>query len=141
MNGISNLRKIALDSNIFIYYFNENPQFGKASKLIFDGLATNKLRAITSSATLIEILSSKKLSDQAAKDIEKKVLTIPNVTILDIDQKIAVGAAKIRRSYGFRTPDAIQLTTAIRGKAQAFITNDRRMKGVKEIKVLLLSSL
>ncbi|MBI2430766.1 MAG: PIN domain-containing protein [Candidatus Levybacteria bacterium] len=141
MSGISNLKKVALDSNIFIYYFNESSQFGTASKLIFDALAENELRAITSITTLIEMLSSKKLSDQAAKDIVKKVLTIPNLTILDIDQKIAVGAAKIRRIYGFRTPDAIQLATAIQEKAEVFITNDRKTKVVKELKVLMLSSL
>ncbi|WP_366556963.1 PIN domain-containing protein [Desulfosporosinus sp. BICA1-9] len=42
----------------------------------------------------------------------------------EIDQNIALQAAKLRASYGFKTPDALFLATAIEEKAEAFITND-----------------
>src|SRR5207248_6090877 len=45
----------------------------------------------------------------------------------------------LRRAYGFRIPDAIQLATCLYQKVDLFITNDRRLKTYKEIPIILLS--
>ncbi|OGE64802.1 hypothetical protein A3I48_01575 [Candidatus Daviesbacteria bacterium RIFCSPLOWO2_02_FULL_36_7] len=58
--------------------------------------------------------------------------------IYQVDEKIAVESARIRRKYSFRLLDSIQLATALYAKAQAFITNDDRLKKFKELKVILL---
>lgn len=139
MNGtLSKLRLVCIDTNIFIYYFDENPRFGQAAKRIFDELASGNLKAITSTTSLVEILSYKILSKKDAKDMENKFYDIPQLSILDINRSIAVEAGRIRRKYSFRSPDAIQLATALHTKAKAFITNDDRLKKCKEIKILLL---
>ena len=49
-------------------------------------------------------------------------------------------AADLRARFNLRTPDAIQVATAIIAGAQAFITNDARLKSVTEIPVLLISA-
>lgn len=46
-------------------------------------------------------------------------------------------AAEIRTQYNLRPPDAIQISSAILEDAQAFITNDEKLKRVKEIKGLV----
>jgi predicted nucleic acid-binding protein len=46
-------------------------------------------------------------------------------------------AAGLRARHGLRTPDAIQIATALRHKAETFITNDERLASVKEIKVTI----
>ena len=136
-----NPKKIALDTNIFVYYFNLHPQFGLSSKKIFDKLTKDKLHAVTSITTLIEILSLKNLADQDSKEIASKLSSIPNLTILDLNQEIAFKAAEIRRKYGFKTPDATQIATAIHAKAKIFVTNDQRLKSFKQIKVVMISEI
>ncbi|MBU2444010.1 MAG: hypothetical protein KJ666_00350 [Bacteroidetes bacterium] len=40
--------------------------------------------------------------------------------------------------YGIRTPDAIQFAIGIENNGTLFITNDKNLKKVKEIEVLVL---
>lgn len=141
MNGMRSLKKVALDSNIFIYYFNNDFKFGKRAKAIIDLLDNNKLEAITNVTTLIEVLSPKTLSVRTAREIENVFYSVPNLKIVDVDREIAVLAAQIRRQYGFRSPDCFQLASAVKYRSQAFVTNDKRLSGFKQIQVILLSSL
>lgn len=138
--SLKRFKKVGLDSNIFSYQFHQDPKFGPLTKSIFDDLSADKLQAITSIITLIEILSVK-TSLAKIKQLKELFLRTPNLTILDVGQDIAQEAAKIRRKYGFRTPDAIQLATAKLSRAKAYITNDQRLKSFKALKIILLSEL
>ncbi|WP_273698707.1 PIN domain-containing protein [Syntrophothermus sp.] len=52
---------------------------------------------------------------------------------------IAVRSAQIRAEYRLRTPDAIQLATAIESQATLFVTNDLKLPGkVGPLTVLFL---
>jgi predicted nucleic acid-binding protein len=66
---------------------------------------------------------------------------IPNLTILEVNRAIVKTASEIRRTYGFRLADAVQLATAVHEKADVFITNDQRLKHFKPLRVIPLSSL
>ena len=61
--------------------------------------------------------------------------------MVPIDEAISVKAAQLRAKYGFRTPDAVQLASVIQKKGDVFITNDRGLKNVKEIKILTLEEI
>ncbi|MHB8126098.1 MAG: type II toxin-antitoxin system VapC family toxin [Desulfitobacteriaceae bacterium] len=56
-----------------------------------------------------------------------------------MDQNVALQAAKLRARYGFKTPDALFLATAMEEKAEAFITNDVRLQGVENIEIMLIN--
>lgn len=138
MNGIKNIKYIALDSNIFIYNLEQNSKFIQFTDSIFKGLISNDLNGVTSIITLTEILSYPQTEAQAGK-ITDDFLNTPNLTVLEIDKKIAIEAARIRRSYRYPIPDAVQIATAVEAKAQTFITNDRRLKTFKELPITLLT--
>lgn len=140
MSGIAKFKLVGLDSNVFIYLFEENPQFIKNCQLIFNLLDQGKLKAVTSIISVIEALSYPS-PQSVLKEIQEGFKNISNLTILDVNQDIASEAAKIRRQYGFRLPDAIQLATARLSKAQAYITNDHRLKKFKLLRVLQLAEL
>lgn len=140
MKGLGNFEKykfVGLDTNIFSYHFHQDPLFGPLTKEIFDLLSLNRLRAVTSIITLIEILSVK-ASSAKIKGLKKLFSEIPNLAVVEVNEEIAYKTAQIRRKYGFRTPDAIQLATAVQAKAKVFITNDERLKKIKELKVKLI---
>ncbi len=128
----------ALDTNIFIYYFEDNLLFAEKSEAIFDALAQGRLRAATSIITLSEILSASRFDKTAVKETRKQFLQVPNLEIYSVDEAIALKSAEIRRKYGFKLFDSIQLATALVSKAKVFITNDDRLKSFKEIKVVNL---
>lgn len=138
MNGIANLKLVGLDSNLFIYHFENNPKFSVFSVKVFDKLSKGTLRAVTSIISVIETLSYPAPS-AVVKNIQEAFATIPNLNIMDVDHKIALEAARIRREYKFRLPDSIQLATALAGRVQAFITNDHKLKSFKKIPIVLLN--
>jgi predicted nucleic acid-binding protein len=55
--------------------------------------------------------------------------------------EIAKKAAGLRAKYGLKTPDAIQFATAIYGSADYFLTNDIRLKVVREIEIFILDNI
>lgn len=63
------------------------------------------------------------------------------ITIFDLTTDIAKTAAAYRSKYGLKTPDAIQIATAVNGSADYFLTNDIRLKAVQEIDILVLDEL
>lgn len=140
MSGIANIKLVGLDSNVFIYNLEHNPQFISSTDFIFNQLLSNKLKAATSIISLIEMLSYPGTADVEEKIVEEFFST-PNLEVFEVTKEIATKAARIRRNYKFRLPDSIQLATAIHAKAKAFISNDQRLKVFKEIPVILLSKI
>lgn len=138
--SLNSLKTVALDSNIFSYQFHQDPTFGPLAKQIFDKLSQDKLQAITSVITLVEVLSVKASLSKLAQ-LKELLLRTPNLTMIDVNGDLAIEAARIRRKYGFRTPDAIQLAMAIHAKVKVFITNDQRLKSFKKLKIILLSEI
>lgn len=64
-----------------------------------------------------------------------------NVTSRYVKENVALTAADLRARYRLKTPDAIQLATAISEECEAFLTNDRDLRRVTEISVLILDDL
>lgn len=132
---------VALDTAIFIYHFEKNKKYFELTKDIFSYLDENKdFSAVTSIITLIEI-SVKPIKDSRNDLVDEyalKLLCDDKLTTRMVDGEIARKTAEIRAKYGIKTPDAIQIATAIVAQANAFITNDGDLKKVKEIEVLIL---
>jgi len=60
---------------------------------------------------------------------------------MPIDAETAKRAATARAQYNLRTPDALQVATALEFDCQAFLTNDIPLKRVTELRVLILDKL
>ena len=98
---------------------------------------------IHSSITLLEVLI-KPLRDGETKIVEQYKTILSNaegIDIFDITSIIAAKVAKIRAKYKSRTPDALQIATAISHKANYFFTDDHRLKNITEIQVILIADL
>ena len=137
--GSKKVNTIGIDSNIFIYYFQAHPQFGPSVKAWFEDIINGKIKATASIIAKTELLSYKK-PPRVIKDLKDKFESIPNLVVYDVDNDVALKAAGLRRKYGFRTPDAIALATAIVTHAEAFLTSDGELKKCKEIKVIVINT-
>jgi predicted nucleic acid-binding protein len=59
--------------------------------------------------------------------------------LIQVSESILEGATELRARYGFRSPDAIHLATAIDAGAAAFLTGDAQLARCGEIKVDVFS--
>lgn len=98
---------------------------------------------MTSYVTLIEVLVHplREGRSELAEEYRNILLQSPALTAVSLDEGIAEESAGLRARYGIRTPDAIQLATAIRSGASWFLTNDAELANLPEISVLVLKQL
>jgi predicted nucleic acid-binding protein len=57
------------------------------------------------------------------------------MSIGELTPDVIERATEIRATYGFKTPDALHLASAIEEKADVFITGDSKLAMCKEIRV------
>jgi predicted nucleic acid-binding protein len=63
------------------------------------------------------------------------------LTVVELTPHIAEIAAQIRGTYNLRSPDAIQMATAIHEGASFFLTNDARLPSLPGLQMLVLENL
>lgn len=133
-------KKIGIDSMCFIYHFEVNKSYGEIVKQIFLQLQENKLSAVTSVLTLAEILAFEKIQKDKIlfEQTKTRLRQAPNLEIIAVDEAISEIAAILKYKYNIALPDAIQVATGVVSGQEAFITNDRGLQKIKEIKVIIL---
>ncbi len=136
-------QRVLLDTCVWIYHFEQNATFGAAANYVIEQLEAGKFQAVASELTLLElIVKPLQMGRQdAADDYETLLSFFPNLTLEPISREILLEAAALRARYGVRTPDAIQLATAIKTGATLAITNDGRWQQIAGIETLLLADL
>ena len=142
VRGITEGQIIGIDTMVFIYHLEDHPDFSFITERLFDEIEKGKYNAVTSFITLIEILVKPKSGGdfKAVGDYRDLLLTFPNLKFSPLDLQISDLASSLRAKYSIKTPDAIQIATALAEGAGAFITNDERLRKIEEIKVILLDS-
>lgn len=138
--SLSRFQPLALDTNIFAYYMDRCSSFYAQAEDLLRFIDGNKLKIVTSIITLTELLSLR-AAEPMLERLENEFYSTPNLSIIEVNRVIAREAASIRREYGFKLPDAVQLATALSAKAKAFITNDQRLKSFKKLKVFSLKEI
>lgn len=136
-----NYRRIGLDTNVLIYYIEEHPVFLKKVEPLIDKIVEGKATGITSYVTLLELLV-KPIREERFDLVEQyRTILMAQLEMVPLDESVSLKAAQLRAEYGLKTPDAIQLASVIHKNGDVFITNDRGMENVKEIKVLTLKDM
>ncbi|MEK6813432.1 MAG: PIN domain-containing protein, partial [Nitrospirota bacterium] len=129
-----------LDTSLFIYHFEAHPAYVPLTRSILDGVATGARRGIASELVLLELLVKPFRLDREdlADQYEVFLAHFPNLEIRPVGRNVARTAARIRANHGFAAPDAIHLANAVENGATIFVCNDKRLRSVKGIEVLIL---
>ena len=132
-------RIFALDTNIFIYHFEEHPAYVGFTEALFERIESGRVKAVTSALTLHEVLTgARKAGDDRLFSLYRDLIgSFPNLHLVPFDARIAEISSDLRARYDLPTPDAIQVATALQQGAETFVTNDARLKRVREIRVTL----
>ena len=132
--------RIAIDTSIFIYSAERHPTYVDTSKEVFSWLELPTHSAVTSTITMTEVLVLPYRSSNMflVNSYFALYSTFPNLEWVAPDLAIADVAAQLRANHRLKTPDALQMATALGGHATAFITNDRGFSKVAGIDVAVL---
>jgi len=148
MSGLESYSCLCLDSSPFIYFIEEDVRYIDKVTKMFSAISDGDIKAVSSYLSLLEVLV--KPIENGVQEIAARykdfMLSSDFLRLFPLDDVVAEQAAWLRAKYhgnGFklRTPDAIQIATGIVNGADVFITNDSKLKQVKEIKVVVLDEL
>lgn len=136
-------RVLGLDTSAFIYHVEGHPLYAPRVGTVFREIENGQAQGVTSTLTFLEVLVGPyRAGDQARRIALSGLLaSFPGVSWVALDLAVADRAASLRGRYRLRTPDAIQLATALEAGADAFLTNDQQLSRVTEVPVLLIDDM
>lgn len=128
---------------VFIYHLQDHKRYAPITEILLEAWEKGYHLGVTSVITLLEVLVKPKRDDNqdAVRDYKDLLLTFPNLDVFAIGSDCAELASDMRARYGIRTPDAIQISTALLAGATAFVTNDDQLEQIKELEIVLLEDL
>ncbi len=138
---LSQLNSIFFDTAPIIYYIEAHPQFGPLTREAVQAFESGNLTAYSSVIALAEVLGK---PIQAGKEAMVRRFADflrrgKNFQLVEISADIAQRAGQLRGKYpALKTIDSIQVASALTIGAEVFLTNDGKLKQVREIKVLVL---
>jgi predicted nucleic acid-binding protein len=131
---------IALDSSIFIYFIERNPLYLSVVKPIFQAIDEGRLEAVTSSLTLLEtlVVPLRAGNSVVAHAYERFLTRGRGLRLVPLDFGLLRAAAHVRAAVRLKTPDALQVASALSAECPVFLTNDGRIPSMPGLRVLQL---
>ncbi len=136
-------KTVFLDTAPLIYYMEENRKYASVLNKLFLANSKGDFLFQTSVITLLEVLVHPMRANehQLVEEYQNILCNSPSIDIIDLTIETAIKAAALRAKYGLKTPDSIQVATALMATANYFLTNDIRLKSINEIEILILDQI
>ncbi|WP_445246098.1 type II toxin-antitoxin system VapC family toxin [Microcoleus sp. OTE_8_concoct_300] len=134
---------VGLDTAPLIYFMEQNPNYLEMMRVFFRAFDRGDFRMVTSTVTLVEVLVHplRQGNTLLAQEYREILLNQESLTVVELTPDIAETAAQLRATYNLRSPDSIQMATAIHEGASFFLTNDARLPSLPGLTVLVLDNL
>ncbi len=134
---------VVLDTAPLIYFIEENPTYLEMLRPFFVAMDRGEFSVLTSTVTLLEVLVHplRRGERELAQQYRDTLLGAAGLITISLSPDIAEEAARLRARHNIRTPDAIQMATALRAGASRFLTNDVRLPSLPDLQVLVLDEL
>ena len=132
----------AVDTAIFIYFIEADSRFLPHILPLFEEADEGKRELVTSALTLFEVLvvPYRAGNTQLAERYELLLTRSRGIRMTELSRDQLRAAAQLRAATGVKTPDALQLVSALSAGCKTFVTNDRRLPSVPGLRVIQLSS-
>lgn len=142
-DALAGVTKLGLDTSPVIYFVERHPIYLDLVRAVLRLVDAGSIMAHTSVITLTEVLTKPlRLSNSLlADEYRQRLIYGRNLKLWPIDPAIAELAADLRARYRLRTPDALQIATALAADCEAFLANDGGLRRVTELRVLILDEL
>jgi uncharacterized protein len=123
--------RIYWDTMLFIYWLEENPQFGKRVDAIWSRMQERNDQLITGALALGEVFAGayKRGADRERIQQVKAALENAVSTVIPFTAETADAYGRIKGSLKIPSADAIHLACAATAGTDLFLTNDRNLVG------------
>lgn len=137
---LPNAARIYIDTVTVIYAVEQTPTYGVLLNPLWNNLQAGNLEVFSSELALMETLVVPiRNSDTFLVDAYERLLRSPQMQLIPISQTILKEAARLRATTpSLRTPDAIHIATATTSGCTQFLTNDRQLRVVTGLPVVIL---
>lgn len=133
---------IYVDTAPVIYTVERHPDYFGLLDPLWAASESGQIQVVSSEMILLETLTGalKRNDPQLIADYER-VLTASELNLIPISSSLLRDAARLRASVNIKTPDAIHAATAVASGCTLLITNDRDLKRVTLLNVIILSEI
>lgn len=140
---LAGVTRLALDTAPLIYLIELHPTFRPPVAEVLRHAGAAGIELVTSVLTVTEVLVHPlRLGRTDLADQYRAILLGDSaLRLVHLDADVAIRAAELRARYNLRTPDAVQMASALHAGAEAFLTNDADLSRVAGIKVVQLRDL
>lgn len=138
---ISQSKIFFLDTAPLIYFIEAHPIYGEMIKQVITSCTRKKIQIVSSVITHHEVLVRpyRDANTQLAEKFSVFLKNNRSLRLLSISEDISEMAAKLRGCYSWlKLADALQIAAAIDAGADLFLTNDKQLKLISEIRVVVL---
>ncbi len=127
--GMKTSQKVFLDTNCFIYLFEDHPVYADTLDVLFSRIQKREMTGLFSVITYHELLVKPKRDKNRFLENRYRLLVtnFPNLQMIPVSADIACLAASIRAETGIKTPDALILASALHDQASLFVSNDQKL--------------
>lgn len=143
IDALAGITRLGLDTAIFIYFVEWHSRYVALARGVFALINSGQMEGHSTVLTLTETLTyPKRIGNRELEESYRHLLlNTRNLKLWETTATIADTAADLRARYNLRTPDAIQIATALAAGCEAFVTNDRTLRRVTELRIVVLEEL
>ena len=136
-------QRVYVDTNIFIYFLEQNTTFFSAAALVLQAMDKQVFFGFTGEIAVAETMvgpyrSKNPISIATTRDFFR---TNKSLTVLPHDSAIFDHAAQLRADERTRFIDAVHIATAVAAACTFFITNDTALRTIGGLDVVQLKTL
>lgn len=141
--ALQGVKILFLDTAPVIYFIESNPIYREKVSQVFRVADENEVTFVTSPITLAEclVIPYRQGLEQLRQDFIDLITGGEQTIFVPISAEVGQRAAQLRAEYGFALPDALQVAVALMTNCDAFLTNDRRLARVQQLRALVISDL
>jgi predicted nucleic acid-binding protein len=142
-DALQGISRLFLDTAPVIYFVERHPRYAALADEIFDRIDAGTLPAVTSPITLAEclVLPCRNGQVDVQQDFSDLITQGQGISFVRLDAGIGRRSAELRAKYNLSLTDALQVGTALAAGCDALLTNDKGLKRVHELTILVLDEL
>ena len=142
-SNLYEIGKVFLDSAPIIYKVEKHEKYYSVVNPLFSRIDNKESRAVISPITISEclVIPLRTRNETLINTFTKLFRQNKAFEFHTFDQQTAIFASNLRAQHNILLLDAYQLAIAIQSQCDAFLTNDKKLKRVQEINVLLVDDL
>jgi len=139
---LQDLHGVVFDTMVLIYLLEDQPKYASCCEKLLEwteaGLFAGTISPITMAEIIVKPLRAGRMD--LADAYQAALKNLPNVMLCECSWRTGVMAGSLRAKYGLALPDMLQVACAME-HGGALITNDKALKRIGEVKIILLDEL